>query len=58
GRGTCDGDGGSGSGRESDLMKAIMPADHIFYNERRVVDVRDGLKKWSGYPGMSDEVEE
>jgi hypothetical protein len=39
------------------IPQDFQPSGHIFYAER-VMDVKDGIPKWSGHKGQSDLMEE
>ena len=39
------------------IPKSFQPDSHIFYAER-CMDVNDGMPKWSGFEGKSNEMEE
>ncbi|KAF9454392.1 hypothetical protein P691DRAFT_692565 [Macrolepiota fuliginosa MF-IS2] len=38
---------------KADMWEDLKPTVHIFY-ETRLLDVKDGLPKWSGYAGSSE----
>ena len=43
-------------GAKGEIPEAFRPTCHIFYGQR-VVDVDDGLPKWSGHKNASDKID-
>jgi len=42
-------------GEAGEVPKAFQPTCHIFYSQR-VVDMADGLPKWSGHKNASEQI--
>ena len=42
-------------GEAGEVPKAFQPTCHIFYGQR-VVDMADGLPKWSGHKNASEQI--